>query len=814
MKQKLLLTACMAALICACSQKQNVVVGPSQIDVEKLLDSIDYNMDVSGLSLADIRTLRNAPAAQRGLPFMDSYIRGVYAQTTWYDSLMWAFDEKVETAGIESREDESWRDFYMRVVDEKKLLNYSDEELAFIKRMQAREDELRKQNFDVPEGLRVNMQNLTNPTQLKEFDQALSQQLGEEGFAIVPARHAQLFQVYEENDYREFPNFVTTDLYLQLYHLYIDCMLRELEMYQFFHTIVSYNDDMVEAMKKLYQKTESGTALERATAHNLRFFTIADVLFRGMKSYDANTDQLIAEEVDKAIKATDDFSNFMADYKNVMFGYSLFRPRGHYTRNYVLEEYFRGMMWLQSVPFGMDNDDEVNAAVIIAYTMMNNPEIQQKYDKINKIITYMMGQPDNLSIIQVIGELKKINRPMEDLLNDKQAMSKLKKDLEEIGNKATRIRPKYERTSHNKINVMPQRYQPDAEVLQEMVDYDNKPTLRATPKGLDFMAAMGVSAAEQILKEEQTPWKDYDNHLKAMKKRMGEINWDETICTRWMNTLKVLNVWSGDKNNQKQLPYFMLNPEWSKKDLNAALASWAELKHDAILYAKQPMGAECGGGGPPEPIVKGYVEPNVGFWKKAIELLDNTEKLLKEQDMLTEKIKDATQRIREEAQFLLNISEKELAGKELSEEEYGQIECIGATFENISLDLVREKDQYLMGWSDVQGADKKVALVADVYTANADNNPDKSILFEAVGEADEIYVVVEIGGYLYLTRGSVLSYREFIQPIDQPRLTDEEWQEQLEKNARKGVPEWMKRIIVPLNKLPEANEEFFYSSGC
>ena len=814
MKQKLLLTACMAALICACSQKQNVVVGPSQIDVEKLLDSIDYNMDVSGLSLADVRTLRNAPAAQRGLPFMDSYIRGVYAQTTWYDSLMWAFDEKVETAGIESREDESWRDFYMRVVDEKKLLNYSDEELAFIKRMQAREDELRKQNFDVPEGLRVNMQNLTNPTQLKEFDQALSQQLGEEGFAIVPARHAQLFQVYEENDYREFPNFVTTDLYLQLYHLYIDCMLRELEMYQFFHTIVSYNDDMVEAMKKLYQKTENGTALERATAHNLRFFTIADVLFRGMKSYDANTDQLIAEEVDKAIKATDDFSNFMADYKNVMFGYSLFRPRGHYTRNYVLEEYFRGMMWLQSVPFGMDNDDEVNAAVIIAYTMMNNPEIQQKYDKINKIITYMMGQPDNLSILLVIDELKKINRPMEDLLNDKQAMSKLKKDLEEIGNKATRIRPKYERTSHNKINVMPQRYQPDAEVLQEMVDYDNKPTLRATPKGLDFMAAMGVSAAEQILKEEQTPWKDYDNHLKAMKKRMGEINWDETICTRWMNTLKVLNVWSGDKNNQKQLPYFMLNPEWSKKDLNAALASWAELKHDAILYAKQPMGAECGGGGPPEPIVKGYVEPNVGFWKKAIELLDNTEKLLKEQDMLTDKIKDATQRIREEAQFLLNISEKELAGKELSEEEYGQIECIGATFENISLDLVREKDQYLMGWRDVQGADKKVALVADVYTANADNNPDKSILFEAVGEADEIYVVVEIGGYLYLTRGSVLSYREFIQSIDQPRLTDEEWQEQLEKNARKGVPEWMKRIIVPLNKLPEANEEFFYSSGC
>ena len=146
--------------------------------------------------------------------------------------------------------------------------------------------------------------------------------------------------------------------------------------------------------------------------------------------------------------------------------------------------------------------------------------------------------------------------------------------------------------------------------------------------------------------------------------------------------------------------------------------------------------------------------------------------------------------------------------------EYGQIEYIGSTFENISLDLIRQEDQTLYGWSDVEGADRKVALVADVYTANADNNPEKSILYEAVGCGDEIYVVVEMGGYLYLTRGAVLSYREFTQPIDMQRLTDEEWQQQLKSNPRKGVPQWMKRIIVPLEKEPEVNEEYFYSSGC
>ena len=181
---------------------------------------------------------------------------------------------------------------------------------------------------------------------------------------------------------------------------------------------------------------------------------------------------------------------------------------------------------------------------------------------------------------------------------------------------------------------------------------------------------------------------------------------------------------------------------------------------------------------------------------------------------MTEKVRLATERMREEAQFLLNISEKELAGTLLTYEENDQLKCIGATFENISLDLVREPDQYLMGWDDVQGTDRKVALVADVYTANADNNPDKSILYEGVGLADEIYVVVEIGGYLYLTRGAVLSYREFTQPLGGQRLTDEEWQQQLQENPRKGVPDWMKRIIVPLNQKPVVNEEFFYSSGC
>ncbi len=802
-----LLTICTAAIVAACSQKQSVVTVPvSHIDVEKLLDSIDYNMDVSALGVGDLRVLRNAPAARQGFPFKDAYVRGIYESTTWYDSLMWQFGQSLDFSNVKEKEGESWRDHYYRAADETEALKYSDEEQAFMKRLKEREDELLKLNFDVAEGQRVNVGNLINPRQLKDFDSQLCQQLAQNGFAIVPANHEQLFHIYEKNDYNLFPSFVTTDLYLQLYHLYVDCMLRELEEQKLMSLLKEFCEEGQKTLaKRLIREKENEDEgpydTSGATEWLVTYFKVANAL---LEEQAPKNDADALGEYERVMKGENANSEFLG-YTDVLFEYSLFRPRGHYTRNDNLKRYFRTMMWLQTVPFRTDVPFDMLKANILAVEVcddLDNPRLYTLYKKLTEPMNFLMGQPDDVSIEQV-------NKIISDIATCEIDPNELGKKVDEIAVKQTRIRPKFQRTGRNKVRLMPQRYQPDAEVLQEMVDYDSKPTKRATPKGLDVMAAMGISAAEQVLIDEQQQWKDFGSQLKKMKQRMTEIDWKESIATQWLNTLKVMNT-----DKPADLPYFMVTPEWQLKDLNAALASWAELKHDAILYAKQPMGAECGGAGPPDPVVKGYVEPNTAFWKKAIELLDNTANLLKEQNMMTEKIANATQRISEELQFLLRVSEKELAGQEATDEEYDQMQYIGATFENISLDLIREPDQYLMGWSDVQGADRKVALVADVYTANADNNPDKSILFEAVGGADEIYVVVELDGCLYLTRGAVLSYREFTQPIGQPRLTDEEWQQQLEKNPRKGVPEWINRIIVPLKQQPAVNEEVFYSSGC
>ena len=793
----------------ACKQanpdENEAIVGPSALNVESLKDSLDFSMDISQLSVSDLRILRHAPAARRGYPFKDSYLRSTYAATTWYDSLMYSFDENEEN--FHSAQDDyegSYRDrYYHSIKDE--VMALSDEEQAFVNRVKSREEELLKDNFKTVGGRLVNVANVINPSLLKPFDPELQHQLSRYGFAIVPARHQQLFHVYEQNDYHQFPSFVTTDLYLQLYHLYFDAMLRDIEEQKFYPLLNQFCQEGLRTFTSMPRNDGSVFNTSEAKDWLTTYFVVANALLQE-KEPTGNAEAI--HEYQQVMKSENAPSEFL-NYKEAEFEYSLFRPRGHYTRNDTLKRYFRAMMWLQTVPFRTDIPFDMLKANILGVELIKNAKLNRLYKNLTEPMDWLMGKPDDVSAMQV-GKLALSMEVCEIDPND------LGGKVDEIAEKQTRLRPKFLRSGRNKVRLMPQRYQPDAEVLQEMVDYETEVSKRPVPTGLDVFAAMGVSQAEKILAEElneQKRWDGYAPTLKRMQQRMDSINWNENVANVWLSALTQLNdhpSFGGEGGG----PYFMLTPQWGKKSLNAALASWAELKHDAILYAKQPMGAECGGAGPPDPVVKGYVEPNVKFWKRAITLLESTETLLNTYNLSTERSKTITTRIKEMAEFLLRMSNVELAGNQPTDEEYDQLKAIGAAFENISLELIRNREQNLWEWDDVQGPERSVALIADVYTANADNNPDKVILYEGVGQADEIYVIVEVQGYLYLMRGGVFSYRELTRPYGEQRMNDEEWQQKLETEPRLGVPAWMEEITVPMEKAPVDNEEVFYSSGC
>lgn len=780
-----------------------ILHGAGKINVEKLKGKIDTQMDLSKLNLAELRAIRNAFAARQGYPFKDATLRALYNTTTWYNDALWDVSEKEETTG---------KKFSPR---------YTKEQLAFTERIRAREAELRKLNFKPADSKDVvNMDNLINPFQLKEFDSKLYNMLGRNGFAIVPAEHNQLFHVYEKNDYADFPSFVTTDLYLQLFHLYFDCVLRDVEEKHLDSLMMVFSSQMEAEMKTL---TSSQDAEVKAAAEfGQAWFAVASWLFSHDKAPASAATlnvpeaykKMVMEEITKAFDAENGYSDMLEYFPpEEMFGYSLFRPRGHYTRSKVCSRYFRGMMWLQTAHFGTNKPSKMKQIALIANVFNQQPKLRAIYNKVSEPITYLMGTPDNVTLIQVANRIKEMGLPIEQLLSSRKEMANLTKDIEEIAKRQMRIELKKTRGSKYVVDIMPQRYQPDAEALIATTDQDSPVSLRPCPKGLDWMAVMGLPGAERILIDElkeAQKWADFPKALTTARKKAATTPWDACVANQWMYTLQSL----GD--TARSLPYFMQSPQWQKKNLNTALASWAELKHDAILYAKQPMLAECGDGGPEPPVVKGYVEPNVKFWEKAIALVTRMDKVLTTYNLQTEKAKAVYERIKEMAEFCRDISKKELNGGKITDEEYNQIEIIGSTVENISLELVSEDNEMLQGWSDVVSTDKKVAVVADVFTASGENVAidNKCVLYEGVGPAYEIYVVVEIDGSLYLTRGAVLSYREFTRLLSDPRLTDEEWQQELKKSPTGGTPSWMKEIIAPVKGMSADDEETFYSSGC
>ena len=781
-----------------------ILPGAGKINVENLKGKIDMQMDLSQLNLCELRALRNAFAARQGYAFKDATLRALYNTTTWYaDTLLGHWDQE-ETKG-------------RRIPP-----RYTKAQLDFAARIRTREDELRQLNFRPKDGKgRVNMDNLLNPFQLKEFDPKLHEMLGQTGFAIVPAEHNQLFHVYEKNDYADFPSFVTTDLYLQLFHLYFDCVLRDVEEKRLDSLMIAFSSRMGAELKVLAGSSREAE-VRNAAAYGQAWFAVASWLFSHDKApaqtarLDVPEDyrQRVTDEIHKAFAAKNAYSE-MLEYSppGEPFAYALFRPRGHYTRSQLCRRYFRGMMWLQTAHFRTDKPEKMKQIALIADVFNRQPEMRKLYNKVNEPITCLMGTPDNITLGQVADLVRQTGLPAEKLLSSDKAMRELTQEIEKLAQKQMRIVIPSERTGRYLVDIMPQRYQPDAAALIETVDHKSKDSLRPCPKGLDWMAVMGLPGAERILTEElkeAQKWPGFAGALDEARRKTADTQWDACMANRWMQSLQTL----GDTAQVR--PYFMQTPQWQKKILNTALASWAELKHDAILYAKQPMLAECGDGGPEAPVVKGYIEPNVRFWEKAVDLVTQMDRLLSTYGLQTEKAKVSSERIRELAEFCRDVSRKELAGKQLTDEEYEQIEIVGATVENISLELVSEGNQMLQGWSDVVSTDKKVAVVADVFTVNGDNVAikDKCVLYEGVGPAYEIYVVVEINGSLYLTRGAVFSYREFTRLMSDPRMTDEEWQKELMKTPTGGTPVWMKEVTAPVKGIPADDEETFYSSGC
>lgn len=773
---------------------------------EKLPQQVDLTQDISSLSYQRLRFLKAYVYATKGFWLKEMDLNSFFIhRTNWYEDLAW--DRWEDDVPVDPNYWELWEKKYQAAMDLEQL---SPDEKTFVDKINARMAELAKSNYQNINGL-----SLANPVQacniwqfpiMYNQDTRLWKMLQNQNVAFQTTNYEQIFNVYEDNSYKNIPNFVTTDLFLQAFHMYFAYCLKYVENNNFTNTLSEFLTAALSSGNYGATNDDEEPYLDFAKA----YFQIALKLLKPdtQMNYPTSLASECQEEIQNCTAASDKISPLL--HTQVDFPYSLFKPRGHYTRNELAQRYFRAMQWLQLASFDSDKPDQVKNAIAIAY-VYNQISAGKKNEFLNMFqsLNYLMGEPDNVAIIQIADQLNKIDKEatLSDFIDT--YYDEIDKYIQELFKTCNRIQPKVQVTTADKINFMPARYTFDDEILSQM--YDEKTNAdRSYPYGVDVFDALGVKAAAAIEDSsfsDNRNWADYGKFRGDMSKKFSSFqDWNISSYNKWMNVLTQMQ--KVDKN----YPDFMKTSSWEIKNLNAALASWAELKHDAILYAEQPMGAECGDGGLPSPIPAGFVEPNLNFWNTLLEAIDN---VCNNFGTLTQSsdntIDERTRNFKDLVTHCRDISQKEINHKKLFDEDQFFIYGIGSSLEYFTLSVLDPDTEYLDSWSNVKGADRSIAVVADVYTRNILGCNKCGILYEATGCPNRIYVLVEIDGNIYLTVGGTFSYYEFVRPLGD-RLTDEQWQEMLNKNQAPAQPTWFAPLLI--DEKIEASETHAYSSGC
>jgi hypothetical protein len=792
-----ILAAILITLLVACSTKkgsEEKVAGPLTSDVpydvsedksalEKCynLDHIkewyterisapafDYDIDLSKKSMSELELLRNEIYARNGYLFDDAVLRGYFNKFKWSQPIFEVEDFKV-------------------------VLNKEEDE--FVNKVIARENELMKERYiKQSDFTMINMSHVHNLMQFKQVDNNLMKMLAEKNFAIVPAQHEQLFHVYDNNHYQYIPNFITTDLYLQVLHKHFSSLLQKIEETKLVPLMTNLMKGAYEQTLNVEAKSGTDEELKNASKWSATYFAIAHSLITGktMEEIPATIDEEYAAEMEKILSSSDVGSAFL---KTDNFQYSQFKPRGNYTKTDTLENYFRCIKWLNTAPVYITEDQSLLSALIIASAIKQSPELLAAFEKFNEAIKFIVGDEDNLSIATLISIIPDADAGNVAAFNTTEKLKSIREQLAVL--KVDKITPKAERAvaakelAQQSILFTAGRYTFDAEILSRLIHVLQPEPKRPFPKGLDVFAALGNKEAENILQHdynEPNKWKAYPDSLQKLQTQfVNYADWDKNIYTKTFSAINALH------SSDEAYPLFMKTPSWSKKNLITSLAAWAQLKHDMLLYSEQPYAAEAGeGGGPPPPKHLSYVEPNVKFWEASLSLLELQENTLTKLNLGNDEITAITKELKEIGNHLLTVSRKELANEKVSDPEFESINWLGGQIEYLTFKIC--------GTDHLPEKEKLVALVADVYNYNG------QYLEEAVGMVDEIYVVTEINGKPYLTKGAVFSYYEFTSGSP---MTDEEWSNKISKPNTLQRPLWVKDITIKTTSLESKPEYSF-----
>ena len=611
---------------------------------------------------------------------------------------------------------------------------------------------------------------LSNVDNLWQFylDDKMTELLAKNGFVVREEAGREFFDLYEINRYNMIPNFVTVDSLMHTYHVYFAYLLKNIEKEYLADQVRQLGIKMLEDSKEQYVQLK-GSEWESAAVRNVAFFTVGAKLLDDTVQIEDYVSDIVESELSRIETAQGIMISAITDDEE---DYSQYKPRGYYEGDSDLEAYFKAMMWYGRMHFKQETEDLDRSALLITKALDSDSEAYELWQSVYSVTSFFAGASDDNGVCEYAPLIRAAygeNAKVTDLIGNGDAF------LDYRTNTATLPVPQINSIpiEDGEENVIPgfrfmgQRFSIDAMVMQKLI-YSNVQSnsageKRMLPDVLDVPAALGSDVALNLLKENGV--EDYPGYMENMEKLRGGINeaddslWNASLYASWIQTLRPLLEKKGEG-----YPMFMQNEEWAKKNLECFAGSYTELKHDTVLYSKQVM-AEMGGGMEEEPDDRGYVEPEPVVYERFASLAKQTAQGLKKYQMLSDADEDNLAKLEELALRLQTISNKELQNETLTDEEYDLIRTYGGNIEHFWYDAMRANANSDTIFSEEYPA----ALVVDIAT-----DPNGSVLEAATGDPSQIIVAVQVDGKIKLASGSVYTFYQFEQPLND-RLTDTQW---------------------------------------
>jgi len=591
--------------------------------------------------------------------------------------------------------------------------------------------------------------------------------LEKQGFAIVPADYALFHFAYEQAPVEGYPVFVTTDAAYHSWHLAFDKILRSLEQ----ETL----------LPKLEQLVTGALAAARQQAAGLKGSKLSGDADKVVQLYEVAATELgldAGELGPLARREIDLIADHAGPEKSPITGaqvdYSLFVPRGHYTRNEDLTRFFLAMSVLGQSAFCMPGTlncsgvDSLRLGILASRVIASDPARTQLWRDIYEPTAFLVGAADDYTPFEV-GEAAGGLSDLKALASDAA--------VAEIGKKLAAMRPVRIDPEKASVRLMGVRFVIDSWVLDQMI-YPNVGTEedpRLLPSPLDLAAAFGSEFAYDIQRDAgQTKYENYDSQLDKMRSAIAarpREDWGSTAYDAWLYALEPMWLPHG-----KAFPDFMRTDAWTAKDQQTGFGSYAELKHDTILFAKQ---AVAEGETPIAPkMPRNWVEPDPVAYERLVAVAGLVEQGLADRGLLTRENERILKEVGDLFTFLGQIAADELAGKPISDGDNQRLWWIGGELSNIwwlTSDVAN-------GGASAQ--DKEAAIIADIARGG------DQVVEIGTGQIDRIFVLVpDDEGNFQVAVGGVYSYYEFLQPMAN-RLTDEAWREMLRTGDAPERPSW------------------------